>query len=720
MQEVSRQDVCGYRFDDVTVDLAEFRVHKNGVSQKITPRSFEVLTYLLRNPGRVVEKQELFENIWRENFVSDNALTRVVREIRQVIGDDAGAPRYIETVPKRGYRFIAEVEKIERKFDRPAQNEKNFAAPEENEPPRPLKRRKALIFAPAALLILLTALGVWLIYRQPAANFPAGVARTSQITNWSGLDKFPAISPDGSRIAYSSDQSGSFEIFVRPLAPGAKEIQITADGQQNFQPAWSPDGQRIAFHSKRRGGIWIVPATGGAARQLTEFGSHPAFSPDGKQIAFQSSAPVDLGVNARTIPPSTLWLVSADGGEAPRQLTQTGNPLGGHGSPAWSPDGKRIAFNVADLSSIGIWSVELENGKTQKISLRSSDPVYAPDGKSLFFSSRNGLWQIPVSSADGKPSGNAVQIAEDGPGQIRHPSISADGKKIVYEMLMSTSRLTALALDKKISAEPFPLLQNSFSRNTFPVFSPDGGRIAYTSDRAGSPSELWVMNSDGQNPVQASNVSNSSGTTISNWMADGAEIACISTRENVTRLFTVNLAGGMEKQLFTFKNNVQYARLSPDNRKIAYNSKEDGTINVWLADLESGVESQLTFDAEFAGFPVWSPDGKWLALQIKRGDDTHVALMPAEGGEPVFLTNESGQSWIHSFSPDGEQIVFAGQRADVWNIYTVSRSTREQKKLTNYEKLNSYVRYPAWSPLGDKIVFEYAETTGNIWLTEFQ
>src|SRR5688500_10704210 len=112
MQEVSEQNVYAYQFDDVTVDLADFRVLKAGERQKITPRSFEVLAYLVRNKGRVVEKQELFEQIWRESFVSDNALTRVVREIRQVIGDDANAPRYIETVPKRGYRFIGEVEKL--------------------------------------------------------------------------------------------------------------------------------------------------------------------------------------------------------------------------------------------------------------------------------------------------------------------------------------------------------------------------------------------------------------------------------------------------------------------------------------------------------------------------------------------------------------------------------------------------------------------------------
>src|SRR5215213_7586408 len=97
-----------YLFDDVRVDCRDFRVSKNGELRHITPRAFEVLLYLIENAGRVVGKQELFDKIWKENFVTDNALTRMIKEIRQVIGDEADAPRYIETVPKRGYRFIAQ------------------------------------------------------------------------------------------------------------------------------------------------------------------------------------------------------------------------------------------------------------------------------------------------------------------------------------------------------------------------------------------------------------------------------------------------------------------------------------------------------------------------------------------------------------------------------------------------------------------------------------
>ena len=107
----------GYKFDDVVIDCRDFRVFKKDEPRRITPRAYEVLLFLLTQPGRVVSKQELFDQIWKESFVTDNALTRMIKEIRQVIGDDADAPRYIETLPKRGYRFIAQVESISPKTE---------------------------------------------------------------------------------------------------------------------------------------------------------------------------------------------------------------------------------------------------------------------------------------------------------------------------------------------------------------------------------------------------------------------------------------------------------------------------------------------------------------------------------------------------------------------------------------------------------------------------
>jgi Tol biopolymer transport system component len=108
------------------------------------------------------------------------------------------------------------------------------------------------------------------------------------------------------------------------------------------------------------------------------------------------------------------------------------------------------------------------------------------------------------------------------------------------------------------------------------------------------------------------------------------------------------------------------------------------------------------------------------AFEVKRGDDTHGAIIPSGGGAPAQLTDEAGQSWPGGWSPDGDKIAFAGLRDGYWNIWWVSRGDRRQKQITRLTRPNAYVRFPSWSPRGDQIVYEYAETTGNIWMMELK
>src|SRR5207253_1973269 len=199
------------------------------------------------------------------------------------------------------------------------------------------------------------------------------------------------------------------------------------------------------------------------------------------------------------------------------------------------------------------------------------------------------------------------------------------------------------------------------------------------------------------------------------------QLAYGSFHDNHWSVWATSLGSRRERLLFDIGRDIQFVRLSPDGRALAFNlADKGGVINLWTVPISGGQPKQLTFDKELAGFPCWSPDGKSIAYQIKRGDDAYLMLMPSDGGEPVQLTFDHGRSWPHSFSPDGDKIVFAGDRGGAWNVYWVSRTTKQQKQLTNYTKLNSYVRYPAWSPLGNQIAYEYAETTGNISLMEMK
>jgi Tol biopolymer transport system component/DNA-binding winged helix-turn-helix (wHTH) protein len=725
-----------YRFDDVLVDGENFRIEKNGEPRLLGPRAFDLLIYLIAQRGRVIDKQELFEQVWKDAFVTDNALTKAVKEIRRAIGDDADAPRYVETVPKRGYRFIAEVQTAaatppeaespasDPPIAAPADSATHFTSPATVSPPHEVVKaglrldKAPLVIAIVFIVVVIAGVGVyWLSrHRGNATEIPT-IKRTAQITSWSGLDYYPAISPDGNIIAFSSDRTGSFEIYVQPLAAGAGEVQLTSDGGQNFEPAFSPNGDWIAYFSKKRGGIWMISITGGATKQLSEFGSHPSWSPDGSQIAFQSGSDQVIGFNdSNAQSPSTIWLVTKDGGE-PRPLTQVGNPVGGHGAPSWSPDGKRIVFDTSDYGTYSVWSVSLQGDEPKLVSGKHNalDALYAPDGKSIYFIGDRGstLQKVEVAAA-GDPVGEPVKVFDASGSRIRQISISANGKRLVYAALSTAGDIwsTAISPTANPAAEhPLQLTQGKNTRYTTPAFSPDGKRIAYVVYTIGATFQVGVMDADGNNKKQLSD----SGSHPC-WFPDGNRIGFLSERS----YWSVTVDGGKKKQLFDFAGDVGIARLSPDGKQVAFHSTRGGARNVWLMPIEGGEPRQLTSDKDASGFPAWSPDGRWIAFGIDHSDGQQVAIIPSGGGEPIQLTFDKGGSLLYGWLSDGEHILFARQRDDIWNIYSVSRSTRAIRQLTKFAKLNAYVRYPASSPAGDRIVYEYAETTGNIWLMELK
>ena len=590
------------------------------------------------------------------------------------------------------------------------------------------KRGAMLAVMTLSVAMIVGVFGLYQFWDRGRSALPASekpqVLRTTQLTFSTALDQFPSLSPDGNSIAYCSDQNGSFEIYVKQLTPGGRDIQLTADGQQNLEPAWSPDGQHIAYFSKNRGGIWVVPTMGGSPKQLVEFGSRPAWSRDGLSIAFQSAAPNGLGGHGQNaMPPSTIWIIPSQGG-VPKQITQAGNPSGGHGAPSWSPDGKRIVFDASDFASNSLWSVSIGDGDLKEITTEGSDGIYSPDGNvfflSRFLSTRRGLSQAHVSPT-GESLGEPFQLAGGDGTLIFHPTITADGKKIAYAVLKISSNLWSISVARGSGEKPAAELftRDTSMRHNLARFSRDGKRIAFNRWRVGTSGDIWIAEADGKNLTQLT--SNPATDAQPNWFPKGDQIAFLSDRNNDhLALWSITLATGREEPLLDLGAGVEFAVLSPDGKQVAFNSKKSGTINVWTTPISGGEQKQLTYDNELMGFPCWSPDGKWLAFEIKRGDDQNIAIIPSGGGTPTQITFEKGLNWAYSWSPDGDKIAFAGFRDGVWNIYSVAVSTKEQKQLTHYSKLNAFARYPAWSPSGNQIVYEYAETIGNIWLIELK
>ena len=392
-----------YRFADITIETATLEVLRGSTALALEPKAFRLLLYLLENRDRVVAKEELIARVWDGAFVGDNALTRVVAQLRKQLGDSARSPRYIQTAATTGYRFIAEVITGE------APSNGVPGQPIAGPAPSPsLSRRRARGWMRiAAGVALVSAAGLWAAFRlNPRNDRSPRLGTLRQITSSGATDVDPTFSPDGSQIAFVSNRTGHFELFIGAIAPGGLARQITSDGEDKLCPAWSPDGKFVAFALEDRGGIAVIPSSGGVIRYLTDFGTQPAWSPDGGRLVFSSGnagrAGTAYGGGGEG---DVLWVANLDG-SPPRQLTRRDDPPGGHHSPHSAPDGRHVGFAASVERRRRLWVVDTKSGQTRPIHLPVENavlPVFSPDGQSLYCIgykevSSGGVWRASTPS----------------------------------------------------------------------------------------------------------------------------------------------------------------------------------------------------------------------------------------------------------------------------------------------------------------------------------
>jgi len=416
----------------------------------------------------------------------------------------------------------------------------------------------------AAALLALSLLGaVWFVRPQP----PSETSLTAvPLTSSKGSESDPSFAPDGNHVAYSwnGPNENNDDIYIKLIGPG-DPLRLTTDPARDMSPAWSPDGRWIAFVRLlpgARAGYFLIPALGGPERKVSETSSEPflsavprpliAWSPDGKWLAVpdMDSPKGDFG----------LFLVSVASGEKRRLTTPVKN--GSDSGAAFSPDGRTLAFVRREewgLTRICLLSLSAHlepQGDPKALASPEPDnygPAWTPDGKEVVFSSgtfrgtRN-LWRIAVSgSAEarrlagvGERSGAVVSIWRPGAGQAA---------RLVYQQISQDTDVWRIELSRTGTSVGSPSRFLSSSRQDFfAAYSPDGGKVAFLSDRSGR-FEIWVANSDGSGVSQLTSAGVSSAEFPPLWSPDGSAIAFTAAVNGQNEAFSIRSSGGEARQL---------------------------------------------------------------------------------------------------------------------------------------------------------------------------
>jgi Tol biopolymer transport system component/DNA-binding winged helix-turn-helix (wHTH) protein len=571
-----------WRFGVYEVDTRRIELRRNGSAIKLREQPFAILVHLLEHAGEIVSREELRRILWpSDTFVDfDHSLSMAVMNLRDALGDSSDTPLYIETIPKRGYRFIAPVET-------PGNAVKvNGSPPVVSTPSRSKPNWGLLISIGACVLVAGTG---WIVYLQwHAHRLTVPVQRTlTQLTFGEGLQTGVTWSPDGRYIAYASDRGGKFDIWVQAIS-GGDPIQITKNPGTNWQPDWSPDGRYIAYRSEEgEGGLYIVPALGGerAQRRIATFGYEPRWSPDSSQILFQSSQVRDA---------SRAYVVKLDG-SPPREVS-TGTPSHREVySLAWHPDGRRISAWIQvtfEDAPPSFFTMPIEGGPIVESKLspelmkqfkaaalgpatpefrEDSKFSWAPSGKAIYFErtfrgARN-IWRMTVDPVTLQPS--RVDRLTTSPGLDTEPSLSQDGSKLAFTSERQQIRAWAVPFDAT------------------------KGRVTGPGRAITTPAiEAWAMNISRD------------GKKVSIW---GNRAGKIGTWETSTMT-------GQEKPLPVDSCFRDLPIWSPDGKKAIYQryNTSTGVLDSVMWSSENRSEESFGPWLSFVkfGFYDWSPDGK--------------------------------------------------------------------------------------------------------------
>ena len=584
------------RFGVFEVHLAAGEVRKNGSRVKLQGQPFQLLVTLLKRPGEIVTREELKEKLWAgDTFVDfDHSLSTAVNKIREALGDSASSPRFIETVPRRGYRFIGGAEGTA------AVQAAQGAAMEASRGLALTGARKGARWIGVLAGVAAAALVGFVIAEQRPRRTPQSVPNQPiPLTSLPGSELSPTFSPDGSQVAFAwnGENQDNLDIYVQAVG-SPRPLRLTTDPAEDGWPAWSPDGRQIAFLrlTPERQAIYLMPPLGGPERRIAELAlsakchGQVAWSPDGKFLVFSRS-------ESERSPPS-IYVLSLDTGQERRLTSPPALMIYGDTGPAVSPDGRTVAFARGDSLKVEIYLVPWNGGDPRQLTSQGGInwwPAWTPGGREIVyereraFGSLLQLWRVAVSG------GEPRQITEVGEG-VRKPAVSPQARRLAYVRGSDEHNIWRYSMPGRPDGDPPKMVIGSTRRDHRPQLSPDGNRIAFDSDRTGSR-EIWVCNSDGSNLMQ-----------LTSWP----------------------------------RGFPGCPRWSPDSRHIAFDAAPEGNWDVFVTDSAGGSPQALTKHPAADARPSWSQDGRWVYFASDRTGADEIWKTPAEGGDPIQVTRNGG------------------------------------------------------------------------------
>jgi len=574
---------------------------------------------------------------------------------------------------------------------------------------RRAERRLYIVIA-AAVVAVAAAAVFWRLSSNEKRRAGDYLGQPRQITSGSFWHGEPALSPDGSRIAFASDESGNKDIYIMGVR-GGPSSRLTSDPAADFYPAWFPDGTAIAFVSDRTGAesIWRTDQFGGGAVLLLPNAVDPAVSPQGEWIAFSTIGPdkqMRIGI-APLANPDRITL-----------LTGEGDGLWGHRYPAWSPDGLTICYATQN----DLWTVPASGGKARPLSKggeRDSNPAWATSGRHLFFSSRRegtlALWRI--AAAGGKP-----ERFTWGTGYDHDPSISTDGSRLAYSTQTAHAALCVRNLITGKEA-PFAGPWDEYMA----CIAPDGAKVVFSSARFGKDLDLWVQPlADGAPAGEPQRLTDETGHASHPVVSpDGKWLAYYLVRGDERDVYTLPATGGQPIRFTDDPANDLQPAWSPDGGSIAFVSERGGGFSIWVAPVENGRPAgepkRITDKDILASAPAWSPDGGRIAFVGFKDDRSEVWTIAADGSsEANRITSGADARRVRWDHRSGDILASGSWGSGDISLHRVSLERGESTPLIpsvvfGYKSASALFDV-SWD--GRLLVYAREEHRGDIWVFE--